>query len=79
MAYGNRGGGNSAPPPRNRGDDPQFQDALRAHAQGAVDVILAIATQRNVSWQDALDEYPAIFDAAKTKLLDRINQRRGQR
>ena len=64
---------------RNTPDDKGLQDALAAQAKGAVDVVLALATVRNVSWQDALPEFARAFDRASADLLDRLDRRSGQR
>lgn len=76
MAWNNRSGGQGRQQERNGPDDSILQEALAAHAKGAVDVILALATQRNVKWDDALYAYPAAFERAAHDTLDRITRSR---
>jgi hypothetical protein len=71
--------GGSGSAERNPPSDEALQNALAGQAKGVVDVVLAIATARGVSWQDALPEFARAFDRASGDLLDRIAARSGSR
>jgi hypothetical protein len=64
---------------RNPVTDQDLQDALRAHAKGSVDVVIAIASNRSVRWADALDAYPQMFADAAQEVQDRIARARENR
>lgn len=64
---------------RNGPNHPPLQKALAAHARGSFDVLKSIATECNVSWQDAVDAYPEVFGRETQAILDRIANARSNR
>lgn len=76
MAYGTR---TDARAPRNDANDQQLRETLAGHARGSIDVIIAIASARNVSWAEAFKLYHDVFEDAAQELMQRIANKRSSR
>ena len=68
---GRRGGGDRKPE-RRPAVDEDFQRILAAHAR----VVLEVASQMGVSWEDAFEACPAVFDREAAALMERIARKR---
>ncbi len=57
---------------RNGPEDRMLQQALEMHAKMSFGVIQTIASERNVGWQDAAEEYLKVFERVSVAELARI-------